>query len=166
MQERMLRELAEALELLTAERPFVLVLEDLHWSDGATLDWLTSVARRRDRARLLVLGTYRPVETIVQAHPLRTVVQELKRHSQCWELLVDYLSEAGVAAYVRQRFGASDLPEGFPRVLHQRTNGNPLFMRALVEDMMQQGVLEKSPQGWVLRDALDSVAMEVPESLR
>jgi len=165
-QERMLRELAEALELLTAERPFVLVLEDLHWSDGATLDWLTAVARRRDRARLLVLGTYRPVETIVQAHPLRTVVQELKRHSQCWELLVDYLSEAGVAAYVRQQFGASDLPEGFPRVLHQRTNGNPLFMRALVEDMMQQGVLEKSPQGWGLRDALDSVAMEVPESLR
>ena len=47
-QARMLRELAEALEVLTAERPLLLVLEDLHWSDGATLEWLAYVARRRD----------------------------------------------------------------------------------------------------------------------
>ena len=60
-QARMLRELAEALEVLTARRPLVLVLEDLHWSDPSTLAFLTYVARRRDRARLLVLGTYRPV---------------------------------------------------------------------------------------------------------
>ncbi|MDH3603106.1 MAG: AAA family ATPase, partial [Candidatus Tectomicrobia bacterium] len=46
--ERMLRELAEVVERLTADRPFVLVLEDLHWSDHATLDWLAYVARRRD----------------------------------------------------------------------------------------------------------------------
>ena len=46
--ERMLRELAEAVEGLTALRPVVLVLEDLHWSDGATLDWLAYVARRRE----------------------------------------------------------------------------------------------------------------------
>src|SRR5262245_36422257 len=47
-QARMLRELAEALEVLTAERPLVLVFEDLHWSDRATLEWLAYVARRRD----------------------------------------------------------------------------------------------------------------------
>src|SRR5262245_35141693 len=60
--ERMLRELAEAVEVLTADRPLILVLEDLHWSDVSTLDWLAYVARRREAARLLVLGTYRPVE--------------------------------------------------------------------------------------------------------
>ena len=47
--ERMLRELAEAIETLTAEHPLVLVLEDLHWSDSATLDWLAFVAHRRTR---------------------------------------------------------------------------------------------------------------------
>jgi len=45
--ERMLRELAGAVESLTAERALVLVLEDLHWSDVSTLDWLMYVARRR-----------------------------------------------------------------------------------------------------------------------
>src|SRR4029453_19182922 len=47
-QARMLRELTEALEALTAERPLILVLEDLQWSDYATLEWLACVARRRE----------------------------------------------------------------------------------------------------------------------
>jgi class 3 adenylate cyclase len=76
--ERMLRELAEAVERLTAERPLVLWLEDLHWCDVSTLDWLAFVARRREQARLLVIGTYRPVDVLVQGHPLRAVKQELQ----------------------------------------------------------------------------------------
>src|SRR5262249_53024539 len=54
--ERMLRELTEALDALTAERTLVLVLEDLHWSDVATLDLVGALARRRARARLLLLA--------------------------------------------------------------------------------------------------------------
>ena len=54
--ERMLREMARALEVLSAERPLVLVLEDLHWSDYATLDLLAVLARRQESARLLVLA--------------------------------------------------------------------------------------------------------------
>ena len=91
----MLRELAEAVEALTTVRPLVLVLEDLHWSDGATLDWLAYVARRRETARLLVLGTYRPVEAAVQAHPVRSITQELQAHGQCMVLAGGSLFAAG-----------------------------------------------------------------------
>jgi predicted ATPase len=49
--ERMLRELAEAVDILTAAWPLILVLEDVHWSDTATLDWLSYVARRWEPAR-------------------------------------------------------------------------------------------------------------------
>ena len=59
-QRRMLRELTEGLEAFTTERPLLLVLEDLHWSDRATLEWLAYIARRPDPTRLLILGTYRP----------------------------------------------------------------------------------------------------------
>ena len=69
--ERMLRELAEALEVITVERPLVLVLEDLHWSDVSTLDLLSMLARRQERARLLIIGTYRPVEVLTRDHPLK-----------------------------------------------------------------------------------------------
>lgn len=68
-QARMIRELAEALAVLTAETPLVLVLEDLHWSDSATVACLAYLAQRREPARLLVLGTYRPIETVLHAHP-------------------------------------------------------------------------------------------------
>ena len=73
---RMLRELAEALEVLTGTRPLVLVLEDLHWSDRVTLEWLAYVVRRRDPVRLLILGTYRPVDVMVHAPALRARSRE------------------------------------------------------------------------------------------
>ncbi|MEW6211620.1 MAG: AAA family ATPase, partial [Acidobacteriota bacterium] len=67
--ERMLREMAEALEALTIETPLVMVLEDLHWSDYSTLDLVSHLARRREPARLMLIGTYRPVEVILNNHP-------------------------------------------------------------------------------------------------
>jgi predicted ATPase len=95
--ERMLRELAEAVEALTVERPLILVLEDLHWSDYATLDLLSWLAQRQEPARLLVLGTYRSVDVIVRGHPLQAVKQELMRHRQCAELSLELLTGAEVA---------------------------------------------------------------------
>ncbi|HET8826231.1 MAG TPA: AAA family ATPase, partial [Terriglobales bacterium] len=59
--ERMLREVAEAIETLSSETPLLLILEDLHWSDFSTLDLVSYLARRGDPARLMVIGTYRPV---------------------------------------------------------------------------------------------------------
>src|SRR5215510_7094477 len=63
-QERMLRELCGALEVLTAEQTIVLFLEDLQWSDTATLAWLGAVVRRLESARLMMIGTYRPTEVV------------------------------------------------------------------------------------------------------
>src|SRR6185503_15204702 len=57
-----MREMAEAAEFLAEEQPVILVLEDLHWSDAATVELLSFLARRRTPARLLVLGTYRPAD--------------------------------------------------------------------------------------------------------
>ena len=80
LRERMLREMAEAVEALTAESPLVLALEDLQWCDYSTLDLLFAVlARRQEVARLLVIGTYRPADVMMRRHPLRALTQELHR---------------------------------------------------------------------------------------
>jgi hypothetical protein len=91
-QSRMLRELAEGLEAMTRVQALVLVLEDLHWSDASTVEALAMLARRREAAPLLVIGTYRPVELIVRAHPLKAVKQELQLHEQCAEVPLGYLT--------------------------------------------------------------------------
>src|SRR6266511_491099 len=106
----MLREGAEVLDTLTAEMPLVLVLEDLHWSDYATVDLLALLARRRTPAHLLVIGTYRLVEAIVHHHPLRTVVEDLQQHGYATEMPLALLSAEAVAAYLAARFPQHQFP--------------------------------------------------------
>jgi DNA-binding winged helix-turn-helix (wHTH) protein/predicted ATPase len=163
---RMLRELAETLEVLTATRPLVLVLEDLHWSDRATLEWLAYVVRRRDPARLLLLGTYRPVDVIVHVHPLRPLLAELRHHPQYAELMLDYLSEAAVAAYLRQCCGAQPVPPELSQLLHQRTSGHPLFLVAMVDELRRQGSLETAGDAGGSQGALALLSEVIPASLR
>ena len=107
--------MATLLEVLTAETPLVLVLEDLHWSDPSTLDLLALIARRREPARLLVVGTYRPSEMLANGHPLRTVIQELLSHQQCQELILEGLSEVAVEEDLAQRFAVRVFPTRLPR---------------------------------------------------
>ena len=133
--ERMLRELAEAIEAFTVIEPLILVLEDLHWSDSATLAWLAYVARRRDAARLLVLGTYRPLETLVHDTPLRRMLAELRHQPQTSDIVLDYLSREAVASFLRQRCGDLSNVEEIADVLHHRTGGHPLFLAGIVDDL-------------------------------
>jgi DNA-binding winged helix-turn-helix (wHTH) protein/tetratricopeptide (TPR) repeat protein len=165
-QARMLRELAEALERLTAERPLLLTLEDLHWSDGATLDWLAYVARRRDPARLLVLATFRPAEARGAARPISLRTRELLVHGQATELALGTLSAADVATFVARRFGEGPFVAELAPVLHQRAEGKLLFLVTMVADLVHRGVLQHGPAGWKLTVPLDMTTVGVPESLR
>src|SRR5262245_48090142 len=180
-QQRMLREFAEALEVLTAEQPWVLALEDLHWSDYSTLELLFFLARRREQACLLVLGTYRPVEVLVREHPLKGVKQKLQMHRQCQELALDFLREAHVAEYLTQRFvlpspasvgegWGEDLSpavlRGLARLIHQRADGNPLFMVNMVDYVVAQGSLVEGDGRWEFKGGLEAVAGGVPENLQ
>jgi len=86
--ERMLREAAEVITVFTRQQGLVLVIEDLHWSDVSTLEWLSYIAQRREPTKLLIIGTYRPTEVLMSGHPLRGVVQELIARRCCEELRV------------------------------------------------------------------------------
>ncbi|MEZ5585258.1 MAG: ATP-binding protein [Candidatus Competibacteraceae bacterium] len=82
-QDRMLREMTEALEALSQRNPLVLILEDVHWSDSATIDLLDFLSRRQEPASLLVIATYRPADVIINEHPLKAQpVIELAWHEQ------------------------------------------------------------------------------------
>jgi DNA-binding winged helix-turn-helix (wHTH) protein len=164
--ERMLREGAEVLDTLAAELPLVFVLEDLHWSDAATVDLLALVARRRTPARLLVLGTLRPAETIVHHHPLRTVIPAMQRQGAVTEIPLPGLSAAAVATYLATRFPRQQFPTTLAAWLQQRTDGNPLFLVTLVQALLEQGVLHAQEEGWTVQADLATLAEAVPDTLR
>ena len=143
-QQRMLREMAQALEALAAETPLMLALEDLHWSDFSTLELISAIARRTEPARLLILGTYRPTEMLANDHPLRAMKQELELHRNCEELRLKLLSETDVAAYLARRFADNDTARslaGVASLIHERTDGNPLFMVNVVDYLLEHGSL-------------------------
>ena len=164
--ERMLREMAEAFEALTATTPVLLVLEDLHWSDYSTLDLLAMLGRRQESARLLVVGSYRSADVIVAGHPLRALVQELRVRHQCEDIGLSFLREPHVAAYLAQRFGGHAFPPELARAVKERTDGNPLFMVRVVDELVALRVLEPEDGRWRLRKPLDEITRAVPESLR
>jgi tetratricopeptide (TPR) repeat protein len=161
--ERMLREMADATEALAADRPLVLVLEDLHWSDPSTLDLIAAVARRREPARLLLIGTYRPSDVIARAHPLRAVTQDLTLHHAGEELPLDLLREPDVGRYLAERFG-DEIGRRLAVAVHRRTEGLPLFMVNVVDALVRQGLLAEVAGRWEAKKDLEAVA--VPESLR
>jgi DNA-binding winged helix-turn-helix (wHTH) protein/predicted ATPase len=164
--ERMLRELAEVIETLATEVVLILVLEDLHWSDYATLDALALLAQRRESTRLLLLGTYRPVEVTVRGHPLQTVIAALRVHGQCTEVPLELLSATGVAQYLAVRFPQHHFSAALAQAIHQRTEGNPLFVVQAVEYMVAQGVLSLEVGKWVFRGTLDEIDVVLPENIR
>jgi DNA-binding winged helix-turn-helix (wHTH) protein/predicted ATPase len=169
-QRRMLRELAEALEVLTERRPLLLVLEDLHWSDYATLDLLMYLARRTGRSRLLIVATYRPVEVLLHGHPLQTVKHELLLHGHGVELPLELLTAADVAQYLSIRYSSGSLlPQPIDRlaqILYQRTDGHPLFMVAIVEHFLQCGALQETADQWETQPEAAAALLQVPASVR
>lgn len=138
-QARMLREFGEFLECWTQERPLILALEDLHWSDHATLDLLAYLARRKHPARWLVLGSYRPVETALTGHPLKAVKRDLQVQGLCREVPLELLPAAAVAEYLAWRHPGRALPEDWARAVHSRSEGLPFFLEQLAESLPEPG---------------------------
>lgn len=166
--ERMLRELTEVIGVIAAETPLVLVLEDLHWSDSPTLEALAALARRCETTRLLVIGTYRPVDVAFTNHPLRRMKQELEAHGHCTEIPLPMLDEPAVSAYLQARLDSdatASLAEIASAVYH-RTEGNPLFVVNLVNDLIVGGGIELHEGGWRLPGAKRDCILDVPSNVQ
>ena len=164
--ERMLREMGEALEILAADVPLVLIMEDLHWSDYSTLDLISYLARQRQAAQLMLIGTYRPVELIVSGHPLKTVKRELLAKQQCEELPLEYLSAAAVAKYLSVRFPTNRFPAELAALIRERTEGNPLFMVNAIDYLVAEGLIVADEDRWELVAGIKKVEVGVPESIK
>ena len=164
--ERMLREMGDALEVLTSELPLVIILEDLQWSDYSTLDLISYLARQRHRAQLMLIGTYRTVELIVSGHPLQAVKRELLAKQQCEELLLEYLSEEAIALYLSVRFANNRFPSDLAGLVHDRTSGNPLFMVNVVDYLVADGFIGESEGSWQVVGEIGNIDVSVPDSIK
>jgi DNA-binding winged helix-turn-helix (wHTH) protein len=164
--ERMVREICEALEWLSSDNPLVLVLEDLHWVDPSTLDLISALARRREAAKLMLVCTYRPVDVILSNSGLKGLKQDLQVHNLCAEVALERLPELAIAEYLGTEFPNASLPWGMSNLIYRHSGGNPLFMVAIIQDMVKRSLIAQQNGEWKLTTPLETIDPGVPQSLQ
>jgi len=168
--ERMLRELADAITAICSDVPLILRLEDLHWSDASTLDWLGFIARRTESARLLIVSSLRPAEGLPAEHPLVRLLAELGVAKHCGLLRLSGLAATEVAEYLAAQFGGEPLagakPTELAEAIYAHTEGNPLFVVNVASDLVARGMLIERNGRWELACQLADIAATIPEDLR
>jgi DNA-binding winged helix-turn-helix (wHTH) protein len=166
--ERLRRELTDALEALSMQTPLVLHLDDLHWSDPSTLEWVTAFARRRERAPVLLVASYRQEEENGNGL-LAENVTDLSVRQACSIVRLEALDERAVMQYVMRRLpaapGAGASLERVARRIHAHTEGNPLFVVTLLDDLIARGVLMCRDQRWSASPDLDWDSLGVPADI-
>src|SRR5690606_16898741 len=107
-------------EISTGSKPTLVIFEDIHWADDATLDLLRYLARRIENTRALLVATYRDGE-VSDVHPLRTMLGDLATSTGIARRSVPPLSLEAV----RTLAAGSGID---PVALHRQTGGNPFFV--------------------------------------
>ena len=163
--DRMLRELAEALEAFAADTPLLLLVEDVHWADVSTLGWLSYLARRTDAVRLFVVCTYRPLEVVTVEHPLLSLKRELERMDHFRELSLGDLAQRDVQRYFAARFESNHFPRALFQLAFVRTAGNPLFLARVVDSWVKQRLLSRESGSWRMLGDFQVLAESMPDNV-
>ena len=163
--QRMLREIIDAFETITSENSLILILEDLNWADPFTVDLISALGRGRGTAKLMVIGTYRTGD-VALSDLLKAVKQDLLVHRLCLELALEPLQEEEIAAYLAAEAGEASSLVGLAALIHRHSEGNPLFMVAALDHMIQRGFVIREAGAWKLNVPIEHIDLEVPESLR
>jgi class 3 adenylate cyclase len=133
----------------SGSRPLVLVLDDLHWADEASLLLLKFVARNLADTGLLILGTYRDVE-LGRHHPLAKTLAELSEIEQTRRVTLRGLDYAAIERFIEMTAGIEP-PPGLAAAVHEQTEGNPFFLGEVVRLLASEQRLDPDASGdWEL----------------
>lgn len=148
---------------ISSQIPLLIVVEDLHWSDPASLELLRFLSRNCSGHPILVLATYRDDE-LSSEHDMSAILPSLVRESQPERLHLGPLDRASIRAFISDRYELQ--PDDLHRLvdhLADRADGNPFFTSEILQGLEEAQLLWPTDSGWRLGD-LDSA--RVPPLLR
>ncbi|HZK77796.1 MAG TPA: protein kinase [Gemmatimonadaceae bacterium] len=165
-QERLKREVAAFLSAICAMQPLVLFIEDIHWADRSTVDLLAYINTRLSHDRLFTIVTFRPSELQLAQHPFLALKLDLQTRGIARELPLAFLTENEVRALLALKFPGSAFPAELSRMIHSRTEGNPLFVADVAQYLRTKDVVRESGGVWSVVGSLPDLERELPESMR
>ncbi len=138
---------------LAAERPVIIVLEDLHWSDDASLELLHHLAISIDHLPVLLIGSYRDIE-VTSGIPLYSRLPGLVRDSRATRIELRQIDADAVVGLVAARYPMEDAgaQQQLAAWLYQHGEGIPFFTIELLFNLEADGTLQQQDDGWKLQD--------------
>jgi predicted ATPase len=164
--ERLIRESGDFMEAACRVFPIVLLIEDMHWADPASVDLLHRVGCRLARQRTLLLCTFRPADADAENPRLRRCVLDLVARGAARELTIGALDPNEVGQYLDARFPGHRLPAALAAAIHARTEGLALFVRSLVDALVERGDVARDGEAFALARPLEQVDLEPTAGLR
>lgn len=164
--ERMMREMGDALGMFANTSPIALLLEDLHWADPSSVDLLRHLCQRISSQRLLIAGTFRPEDIERSNHPLKGYRAEMLTHNLCEEIALNSLSREHITNYLNATFAPNDFPPELSLLIHDKTEGHPLFATNLLQYLQERGDIARQNEHWSLARPLAEMELDAPESVR
>jgi predicted ATPase/DNA-binding SARP family transcriptional activator len=134
---RLFEAVAATFASAAAERPTLLILDDLHWADASTLTLIRHVVRSTADCRLFLLGTFRDVDPEVQ-EPMRIFMDELWHGGSLDLVPLTGLGVEATGELVHEL--VPDAEPGLVGLLQSRTNGNPFFVEETLRGLAQPGL--------------------------
>jgi predicted ATPase/DNA-binding NarL/FixJ family response regulator len=146
------------------QRPVLLIMEDVHWCDDLSLEFLLHLARRCRHSSLLLLVTYRSDEL----HPhLSRWLASLDRERLAQECSLQRLSRADVAAMLHAMLApAQEVDTELLDTLYMRSEGNPFFVEELLKSLMTARELVCVNGAWKLITRQAPVPRSVQEAVQ
>jgi class 3 adenylate cyclase len=148
------------------EAPVLLVLEDLHWADEASLELLKHLARELRDARVTILATYRSDE-MHRRHPLLRALAELQRERLLTDIVLKRLTPDETTELIRATFAQTEasvrITDEFRDAIYARSEGNPFFTEELLKALVESGGVYFDGSGWH-RKPIEQ--LEIPGSIR
>lgn len=162
----MMESVVRLLEILSTASPAVVVLDDLHWADSATIDLLRHVIWSSAPLAVLLVITYRPSD-LSRQHPLTALLADLHREPTTLRIELSGLSDSEIVDLL-QRAAGYEIDEAgvaLAHALRRETDGNPFFVAELLRHLGETGVIAADATGrYALAMELDQ--LELPPSVR
>ncbi len=148
-------------------RPLALLIDDLHWADGATLSLLLYLARHTREARILLLITYRtsdrPGGPPAGREDFADILLDLDREELAENIALAPLDRAATAAMAAGLLDGPEVSPALADAVHRVTEGNPFFVRQVVRALVEQGAIQARHGVW-MSDAGGDIP--VPDTVR
>jgi diguanylate cyclase (GGDEF)-like protein len=132
--------------LVAAEHPLVLFLDDLQWADAASLELLHMIVTRTVRSHFLIICAFRN-DGLPPGHPLPELIGKVKREwPQVEQLALSGLSLEQSTELLAKALDAATMEVAqLAATIHGKTDGNPFFMRQVLETLVNEGALRFDP---------------------